>query len=528
MFAGSTFIAAALGCTSEPPAAPSATVAADSSAADNTLSLASAAITGVPFGPYNIMNSYTTWAWGPAPFTVSLNGNTGAGGVIQQIQSVRNKGQKLMLSLTDGRRSYQITNGKYDMAKWKARMDAYNTTAIKAEVARGLADGTIIGNATINEPKNAEWGGVVNKAVMDEQCAYVKKIFPGLPTGPITVHWWLREQTFRVCDFIVDQYTWDQPPLGWGTPNGKGNVTGWRDAALAQAKKEGITIAFSMNVLDGGIMGSTCPLGTTGGAGTYAGHCKMTASQVRDFGRALGPSGCAMFMWMYNGTFMSNSANIQAFKDVAATLATVPGRSCARGSSGGSTPPPPPPPPPPGTPTSIALAATGRIEGAVHYMSLKWSGAKGTMVDIYRNGALLRKTANDGSDTNGRTHQGAATYTFKVCEAGSTTCSTTVTVTAGTSTSPPPPPPPPPPPASTTIPLTATGRTQGSAQYMSLKWSGARGTSVDIHRNGALLRRTANDGSDTNGRTYQGAATYAFKVCEAGSTTCSAVVTVRF
>jgi hypothetical protein len=344
VFAGVTILASALGCSSEPAAGPNSIAVGDSiPTSDSTptaapapdtptpTSLPSGAIKGVPFGPYNIMDSYTTYASGPAPFTVSLNGNTGSGGVIQQIQAARAAGQKLMLSLTDGRRAYQITNGKFDMAKWKARMDAYNTPAITAEVARGLADGTIIGNATINEPKNAEWGGVVNKAVMDEMCGYVKKIFPGLPTGPITVHWWLSSETFRTCDFIVDQYSYNQPALGWGTPGGgAGDVVAWRDAALAQAQKEGISIAFSMNVLDGGPMGSSCPLATTGGHGTYAGHCKMTPAQVRDFGRALGPSGCAMLMWMYDKTFMSNASNIQAFKDVAATLATVPGRSCRR------------------------------------------------------------------------------------------------------------------------------------------------------------------------------------------------------
>jgi hypothetical protein len=423
VFAWSTIIASALGCSSEPAAGPTDIIATDTPAADTTSSLLVASIKGVPYGPYNIMNSYTTYAWGPAPFTVSLNGNTGPAGVVQQIQAARAKGQKLMLSLTDGRRAYQITNGKFDMAKWKARMDAYNTTAIKAEVARGLADGTIIGNATINEPKNAEWGGVVDKAVMDQMCGYVRKIFPGLPAGPITVHWWLRDQTFRTCDFIVDQYTWDQPPLGWGTPGGKGNVAAWRDAALAQAQKEGITIAFSMNVINGGINGSTCPLTTTGGPGTSAGHCRMTANQVRDYARALGPSGCAMLMWIYDAAFMSKAANVQAFKDVAATLATVPGRSCARGSVPSSTPPPPP------TPTTIALTATGSTAGGVQYVSLKWSGAKSSTVDIYRNGAFLRNTANDGSDTSGRTFQGAATYTFKVCEARSTTtCSGTATV----------------------------------------------------------------------------------------------------
>jgi len=82
----------------------------------------------------------------------------------------------------------------------------------------------------------------------------------------------------------------------------------------------------------------------------------------------------------------------------------------------------------PASPTRIALTATGRTEGTAQYMSLKWSGASGTMVDIYRNGVLLRTTANDGSDTNGRTFQGATTYVFRVCQAGTTICSNEATV----------------------------------------------------------------------------------------------------
>jgi hypothetical protein len=161
--------------------------------------------------------------------------------------------------------------------------------------------------------------------------------------------------------------------------------------------------------------------------------------------------------------------------------------------------------------SGIALSATGRFDGTVQYMSLKWSGATGARVDIYRNGSRLRTVANDGSDTNGRTFQGDATYVFRVCEAGTTTCSNEATVTFSSS-----------------IRLTATGRQEGAVQYMSLKWTGATGAKVDIYRNGARLRTTANDGSDTNGRTFQGAATYVFKVCQAGSTVCSNQATVVF
>ena len=251
--------------------------------------------------------------------------------------------------------------------------------------------------------------------------------------------------------------------------------------------------------------------------------------------------------------------------------------------------------------SGISLSATGRSDGGVQYMTLKWSGATGSLVDIYRGGALLRTTANDGSDTNGRTFQGDTTYVFRVCDAGATRCSNDATVIFGGTT---------PPPnaapvanftwqctnlsctfadgstdsdgtvsawnwtfgdgatsavrnpaktygspgtytvtlrvtdnlgatnqrsapvtvsaATSSIVLTASGRVEGTAQYMTLKWTGAVGASVDIYRNGTRLRTTANDGSDTNGRTFTGAATYVFRVCQAGTTVCSNNATVVF
>jgi hypothetical protein len=57
----------------------------------------------------------------------------------------------------------------------------------------------------------------------------------------------------------------------------------------------------------------------------------MTAQQVRDWGIVLGSAGCALTMWRYDDAFMSNADNRQAFKDVAARLATLPGKSCSKG-----------------------------------------------------------------------------------------------------------------------------------------------------------------------------------------------------
>ena len=117
----------------------------------------------------------------------------------------------------------------------------------------------------------------------------------------------------------------------------KGNVTAWRDKVLAQAKLDGVAVAFSMNILDGGQNAArdgmwSCPTGTSAGRGTHEPACRMTATQIRDWGQALGPAGCAMLMWRYEDKAMARPDNQQAMRDVAATLAKAPRRGCTRDS----------------------------------------------------------------------------------------------------------------------------------------------------------------------------------------------------
>jgi serine protease len=61
-----------------------------------------------------------------------------------------------------------------------------------------------------------------------------------------------------------------------------------------------------------------------------------------------------------------------------------------------------------------------------------------------------------------------------------------------------------------------------------LSWSGAASANVDVYRDGALLITTPNDGSASDPIGQKGSATYAYQLCESGSATCSAVVTVVF
>jgi len=79
--------------------------------------------------------------------------------------------------------------------------------------------------------------------------------------------------------------------------------------------------------------------------------------------------------------------------------------------------------------TGISLNASGyKVKGS-QKADLTWSGASGTAVDVYRNNAMIITTANDGAYTDPINNKGGGSYTYRVCNAGSTTCSNTVTVT---------------------------------------------------------------------------------------------------
>ncbi|HVS62152.1 MAG TPA: PKD domain-containing protein [Thermoanaerobaculia bacterium] len=80
-------------------------------------------------------------------------------------------------------------------------------------------------------------------------------------------------------------------------------------------------------------------------------------------------------------------------------------------------------------PAAISLSATGyKVRGAQH-ADLAWSGATSTNVDVYRNGVIIVTTANDGAHTDNIGNRGGGSYTYQVCEAGTSTCSNQVTVT---------------------------------------------------------------------------------------------------
>ncbi|HSF43343.1 MAG TPA: PKD domain-containing protein [Thermoanaerobaculia bacterium] len=78
---------------------------------------------------------------------------------------------------------------------------------------------------------------------------------------------------------------------------------------------------------------------------------------------------------------------------------------------------------------NIALSVRPYLVSNKHRVDLTWSGATSTNVDVYRNGIIITTTPNDGAHTDAPNKRGSATYTYKVCNAGTTVCSNEATAT---------------------------------------------------------------------------------------------------
>lgn len=151
-------------------------------------------------------------------------------------------------------------------------------------------------------------------------------------------------------------------------------------------------------------------VGTGGASGASFGAIRPNSElRANTFGVLTLKLGEGSYSWTYT------SIPSKPFKDEG----TTPCR--AKPSPAGSPPPPPPP-------SSIRLSLSGRTDGATQYMTLDWTGAGGILVDVFRNGALITSTANDGHYVNSRAFSGPATYTYKLCEKGTSVCSNQATV----------------------------------------------------------------------------------------------------
>jgi len=160
----------------------------------------------------------------------------------------------------------------------------------------------------------------------------------------------------------------------------------------------------------------------------------IVASYVGDYDYQIGIATGHRTAWVDGRNAISGTYQQDAFTDseqVSATAtptptptATVP-PSPTPTPTATSTPTPTPTP----TPGAITLAANGHKVHGFDTVDLSWSGATSSMVDIYRNGVVIATVPSaPGSYTDNTGQKGRATFTYKVCEAGTQNCSNQVTV----------------------------------------------------------------------------------------------------
>jgi hypothetical protein len=77
---------------------------------------------------------------------------------------------------------------------------------------------------------------------------------------------------------------------------------------------------------------------------------------------------------------------------------------------------------------AITLSARGRKINGVNTVRLTWSGAISPNTDVYRDGVVIATVPNTGTYTDSTGTTGRARFAYKVCKAGTQTCSNEVTV----------------------------------------------------------------------------------------------------
>jgi subtilisin family serine protease len=212
-----------------------------------------------------------------------------------------------------------------------------------------------------------------------------------------------------------------------------------RDAIYAATTKGIVTSSSTANnhLLYSGFMGGSGPgdspptvsiTSPTEGA-TLSGTATLTASASDDVGVAqvafyhgstlIGTDTSSSGGWSvsWNTTAVADGAyalTARATDTAGQTTTSAPVSVTVANSSGGD--------------GGITLSATGYKVQGVKYADLSWSGASGLNVDVYRNNSLVATPSNTGTYTDNTGQRGGGTTTYRICEAGTSTCSNSVTV----------------------------------------------------------------------------------------------------
>jgi hypothetical protein len=178
------------------------------------------------------------------------------------------------------------------------------------------------------------------------------------------------------------------------------------------------------------------------------------------------------------------------------------------------------------TAPSVTISSPGNGATVAAGTSISFSGSASDTQDGNLSGSLIWQSSIDGQIGTGAAFTralstGAHTITATATDSGGLTTqrSVSLTVNAPVLSSPQA-------PAGAT--LTARGYKVKGLAKADLAWSGLSGGSVDVYRNGAKITTTSNSGAVTDAIDARGSGTYTYKVCSAGTSTCTSQASVSF
>jgi hypothetical protein len=239
---------------------------------------------GIMFGSMNLPNaqisSVHTGAWRPVtPSTL-----------LPELSGARAKGARLIVKLVPGDRQLRNADGSFSFEKWKSMVDRYK----RLDFHSYIADGTLVGHYMIDEPhRSSRWKGGISQATVEAMARYSKQLWPDMVTFVRVVPSWLAQAPvqYRYLDAAYAQYA-----------SRRGDPARWLAGEVTFAKRLGLGLVLSMNVLDGGSK-------TSGIQGLSSGKFAMSATELRRNGTALlnESYGCAFIMYRYDATYYNRS-----------------------------------------------------------------------------------------------------------------------------------------------------------------------------------------------------------------------------
>jgi hypothetical protein len=205
--------------------------------------------------------------------------------MLEHLETARRASARVMISFTGSSR-WLREGGGFSLAKWKQRLDRYRGIDFQSYID----DGTLIGHFIMDEPSDPNnWGGSkVSLEDIDAIATYSKEIWPSLTT--IIRAWPSYLQGYHFKDLDA---TWIQYHARFG------DIEGFLDTHLREAKALGLAVVGGLNVINGGSQGNGMP-------SFKPNKNAMTASQLKSWGeRFLAEDVCLFLLWNYRSEYFS-------------------------------------------------------------------------------------------------------------------------------------------------------------------------------------------------------------------------------